>query len=173
MRKEPIQKGKNTNKKILPFVMSTSMITAALFATGPSVFADEGEKEPDFRNHGAEVSYFAKTVPASPDKGKIMRTIASKKWKERAQNDGNDENESVDPSGDENESAEDPADENEDAEETDDENESVEVPADENDSAEEPGDENESAEDPADENDSAEEPGDENESAEDPVDENE
>lgn len=57
------------NKKVLPFVMSTSMLTAAFFAAEPSVFADEIDKEQEFKNHGQMVSHYAKTIPGSPDKG--------------------------------------------------------------------------------------------------------
>ena len=84
MVKERNEKEKNTNKKILPFVMSTSMLTAALFGAGGAALADENSEDTTFKNHGEEVSSFAKSIPGSPEKGKIMRAIASKKWQEKA-----------------------------------------------------------------------------------------
>ena len=86
MVKETNQKEKNTNKKILPFVMSTSMLTAAIFGAGGSAFAAEKGEETEFKNHGAEVSSFATSIPGSPEKGKIMRTIANKNLQEEAPN---------------------------------------------------------------------------------------
>ncbi|WP_248512707.1 hypothetical protein, partial [Sporosarcina sp. NCCP-2222] len=64
-------------KKILPFVMSTSMLTAAVFGAGGSAFAAE-KQDQEFKNHGAEVSHYATSIPGSPEKGKFMRTIANK-----------------------------------------------------------------------------------------------
>ncbi|MBB4824920.1 hypothetical protein HNO89_002146 [Sporosarcina luteola] len=64
-------------KKILPFVMSTSMLTAAVFGAGGSAFAAE-KQDQEFKNHGAEVSYYATSIPGSPEKGTFMRTIANK-----------------------------------------------------------------------------------------------
>ena len=78
MVKETNQKEKSTNKKILPFVMSTSMLTAAIFGAGGSALAAEKGEETTFKNHGAEVSSFATSIPGSPEKGKFMRTIANK-----------------------------------------------------------------------------------------------
>ena len=71
MVKETIQKEKATNKKILPFVMSTSMLTAAIFGAGGSAFAAEKGEETAFKNHGAEVSSFATSIPGSPEKREI------------------------------------------------------------------------------------------------------
>ncbi|MDN4608430.1 hypothetical protein [Sporosarcina highlanderae] len=79
MVKETNRNEKNTKKKILPFVMSTSMLTAAIFGAGGSALAAEnGEKE--FKNHGEKVSYYATSIPGSPEKGKFMRTIANKNF---------------------------------------------------------------------------------------------
>ncbi|MEV9641573.1 hypothetical protein ABZ756_12810, partial [Mammaliicoccus sciuri] len=86
MVKETTQKEKSTNKKILPFVMSTSMLTAAIFGAGGSAFAAEEGEEKEFKNHGAEVSSFATSTPGSPEKGSLMRTIANKNLQEKAQN---------------------------------------------------------------------------------------
>lgn len=74
--KDTSRKGKKT-KRLVPFVVSTSMMTAALFGTaGTSAFAADQTQEPKFKNHGAQVSFYAKSTPGSPEKGKLMRTIA-------------------------------------------------------------------------------------------------
>ena len=59
MVKETNPKENGTNKKILPFVMSTSMLTAAIFGAGGSALGAENGVETEFKNHGAEVSSFA------------------------------------------------------------------------------------------------------------------
>ena len=58
-------------------------------------------KRHDFKNHGAEVSSFATSIPGSPEKGKFMRTIANKNLQEEAPNeddsdDSTDEDEATD-----------------------------------------------------------------------------
>ena len=77
------------------------MLTAAIFGAGGSAFAAEKGEETEFKNHGAEVSSFATSIPGSPEKGKIMRTIANKNLQEKAPNeddsdDSKDEDETTD-----------------------------------------------------------------------------
>ena len=79
MVKETNPKEKNTNKKILPFVMSTSMLTAAIFGAGGSALAAENNEEKEFKNHGEKVSYYATSIRGLPKKGEIISAIAKNK----------------------------------------------------------------------------------------------
>ena len=60
------------SKKVAPFVMSTSMVAATLFATGAPISAAELEEKgvntevlEQAKNHGQEVSELAKSLPGS------------------------------------------------------------------------------------------------------------
>ena len=133
MVKETNQKEKSTNKKILPFVMSTSMLTAAIFGAGGSAFAAEKGEETTFKNHGAEVSSFATSIPGSPEKGKFMRTIANKNLQEEAPNeddsdDSTDEDETTDLPATEDEATDLPVDEDEVTDAPADEDETTDLP---------------------------------------------
>ena len=81
---------KRTNKKlarkVAPFVMSTSMMAATFLAAGAPISAAELEKtdvNPEVieqvKNHGQEVSSLAKSLPGSPEKGKLVSELAKSK----------------------------------------------------------------------------------------------
>ena len=126
------------------------MLTAAIFGAGGSALAAEKDEETGFKNHGAEVSSFATSIPGSPEKGKIMRSIANKNLQEMAP----DEDDDPDNPMDEDEATDVPVDEDEATDVPVVEDETTDVPVIE----EEPADEDESAN----ETDETEKPADDN-----------
>ena len=74
---------KNFSKKVAPLVMSTSMIAATFLAAGAPISAAELDKKdvnPEVieqaKNHGQKVSALAKSLPGSPEKGKLVSQLA-------------------------------------------------------------------------------------------------
>ncbi|MER2120050.1 MAG: hypothetical protein ABS935_07255, partial [Solibacillus sp.] len=77
---------KNFSKKVAPLVMSTSFIAASFLAAGAPISAaelDAKDVNPEIiehaKNHGQKVSEFAKSLPGSPEKGKLVSQIAQQK----------------------------------------------------------------------------------------------
>src|SRR3954463_14946460 len=74
---------KALSKKVAPFVMSTSMMAATLFVAGAPISAAELEEkgvDPEIleqvKNHGQEVSAYARSLPGSPEKGQLVSELA-------------------------------------------------------------------------------------------------
>ena len=70
---------KKLSKKVAPLVMSTSMIAATFLAAGAPISAAELDTKSvnpevieQLNNHGQEVSALAKSLPGSPEKGKLV-----------------------------------------------------------------------------------------------------
>ncbi|MGG3800361.1 hypothetical protein, partial [Metabacillus fastidiosus] len=80
------KESKKLSKKVVPFVMSTSMMAATFLAAGAPTSAaelDNKEVNPEIleqvQNHGQEVSELAKSLPGSPEKGKLISELAKNK----------------------------------------------------------------------------------------------
>lgn len=94
---------KNLSKKIAPLVMSTSMVAAAFLAAGAPISAAELDTKavnPEViehvKNHGQEVSALAKSLPGSPEKGKIVSKLAQANSGTNINNDNPDNNDNID-----------------------------------------------------------------------------
>ncbi|MEH7115094.1 hypothetical protein V7124_22435, partial [Neobacillus niacini] len=77
---------KKLSKKVAPLVMSTTMMAAAFLAAGAPISAAELDKKgvnpeviEQVKNHGQEVSALAKSLPGSPEKGKLVSKLAQAK----------------------------------------------------------------------------------------------
>ena len=77
---------KKLSKKVAPLVMSTTMVAAAFLAAGAPISAAELDKKDvnpevieQVKNHGQEVSALAKSLPGSPEKGKLVSQLAQAK----------------------------------------------------------------------------------------------
>src|SRR5690606_39413126 len=77
---------KNFSKKVAPLVMSTSFIAASFLAAGAPISAAELDTKDvntelieHAKNHGQKVSEFAKSLPGSPEKGKLVSQVAQQK----------------------------------------------------------------------------------------------
>ena len=75
---------KNLSKKVAPLVMSTSMMAATFLVAGAPISAAELDTKgvnpeviEQVKNHGQEVSTLAKSLPGSPEKGKLVSELAS------------------------------------------------------------------------------------------------
>src|SRR3954454_18967702 len=73
----------NLSKKLAPLVMSTSMMAATFLAAGAPISAAELDTKgvnPEVieqeKNHGQKVSALAKSLPGSPEKGKLVSKLA-------------------------------------------------------------------------------------------------
>ncbi|MER2112064.1 MAG: hypothetical protein ABS960_05170, partial [Solibacillus isronensis] len=77
---------KNFSKKVAPLVMSTSFIAASFLAAGAPISAAELDAKEvnqeiieQAKNHGQKVSEFAKSLPGSSEKGKLVSQVAQQK----------------------------------------------------------------------------------------------
>ncbi|MGO4890084.1 hypothetical protein ACJ2A9_20245, partial [Anaerobacillus sp. MEB173] len=75
VKKREIKSNKaGVSKKVLPLVLSTSMLASTFIAAGAPVLADELEIAE--KNHGQIVSEAASSIPGSFEKGKIISELA-------------------------------------------------------------------------------------------------